>query len=582
MKQILLTILCLLTGIQLYADPISRQAAQLVAKDFLASKGITMTTSMAYRAPKKVTFSKTDDAYYYVFNAGNNNGYVIVSGDDRTEEVLGYTDSGTFDTETAPENLKSMLQRYVDEIKLLDADSVVVTSAQKAAYKAQRRKVEAARHAVAPLLTSLWNQGDPYNRMCPEYYKEDGSGVLSGNKSATGCVATAIAQVINYYKYPAVTKKLVPTYSFDSYGKTIIMPSIPAGTKIDWDNMRDTYSSSNTDVEKDAVAKLMLIVGCGCKMGYGPSSGSGYNPNGVKTLRDYLGFDDALYDESRSNYDIDEWIDKIYSEINSGHPVAYGGSSSGGGHAFVLDGYASDDLFHVNWGWGGLDNGYFRITVLHPDSNNGIGASNTADGYSMGQDAILGVNYPDDIPASTTSINADALTTTNVTTSGRMVTSNYINWTGTAGDFYTGIGYIDESGAIVPVKTSTATENYGINVYTNRTYMVYGLPAGTYKIVPISRRSTSEEWKTSFNVRKQYITAVVEDGKIPVLTYMNGSNADLAVNNWNFTGDLVKGNKQEFKATFTNEKGPQEYYGTVYSFASLTSTKGSSTSHGGL
>ena len=218
MKRILFSFICLLSGLQLFAGPVTRQEAQSLAKDFLASKGIAMTTSMAYRAPRKATLSKTDNAYYYVFNAGNNNGYVIVSGDDRTEEVLGYTDSGTFDAETAPDNLKSMLQRYVDEIKLLDADSVVVTSAQKAAYKAQRRKTEAARHAVAPLLTSLWNQGDPYNRMSPIYYKEDRSGVLSGNRSATGCVATAIAQVINYYKYPAVTKKLGPTYSFDSYG----------------------------------------------------------------------------------------------------------------------------------------------------------------------------------------------------------------------------------------------------------------------------------------------------------------------------------------------------------------------------
>ena len=262
--------------------------------------------------------------------------------------------------------------------------------------------------------------------------------------------------------------------------------------------------------------------------------------------------------------------------------MAYGGTSSGGGHAFVLDGYDSDDLFHVNWGWGGLDNGYFRITVLHPDSNNGIGASNTADGYSMGQDAILGVNYPDNIPAPTSDINTDALTSNKVTASGRTVTSNYINWTGTAGDFYTGIGYIDDNGAIVPVNTASSTESYDINVYTNRSYMVRSLAAGTYKIVPISRRSTSEDWKTSFNVRKQYILCVIETGKIPVLTYMTGSNADLAVNNWNFTGDLVKGNKQELKATFTNEKGPQEYYGTVYSFASLTSTKGSSSSHGGL
>jgi hypothetical protein len=585
MKRILFSFICLLSGLQLFAGPVTRQEAQSLAKDFLASKGIAMTTSMAYRAPRKATFSKTDNAYYYVFNAGNNNGYVIVSGDDRTEEVLGYTDSGTFDAETAPDNLKSMLQRYVDEIKLLDADSVVVTSAQKAAYKAQRRKTEAARHAVAPLLTSLWNQGDPYNRMSPIYYKEDRSGVLSGNRSATGCVATAIAQVINYYKYPAVTKAEIPSYSFDSYGTTITMPAIPAGTKIDWDNMRDTYSSSNTDAEKDAVANLMLIVGCGCKMSYGPSSGA-VTAYGENVLKNYLGFDDAAHNVVRSDYNIDEWINLIYKEISSGHPTVYGGFSSGGGHAFVLDGYESDDLFHVNWGWGGLDNGYFRISVLHPDSNNGIGASNTADGYSMGQDAILGVNYPDDVPASNTSINDDALTSNDVTLDGRNITTNFINWTGSTGDFSTGIGYIDANGAIVPVNVCSETDHLEINHYRTplRSYWIPKLPVGTYKIVPISKRTTSNEWKTSFNVNKQYFlyNVTASSPLTYTLTYLSGNTADLAVNDWNFTGDLVKGNKQEVKATFTNEKGPQEYYGTIYSFASLTSTKGASTSHGGL
>ena len=585
MKRIILSFICLLSGLQLFAGPVSRQEAQSLAKNFLTSKGITMTTSMAYRAPRKATFSKTDNAYYYIFNADNNNGYVIVSGDDRTEEVLGYTDSGTFDAETIPENLKSLLQRYTDEIKLLDADSVVVTGEQKADYKARRRKVEAARHAVTPLLTSLWNQGDPYNRMCPEYYKEDGSGVLSGNKSVSGCVATAISQVVNYYKYPAVTKTEIPSYSFNSYGKTITMPAIPAGTKIDWDNMRDTYSSSNTDVEKDAVAKLMLIVGCGCKMGYGPSSGA-VTAYGENVLKNYLGFDDATHNAMRSDYDIDEWINMIYKEVYSGHPAVYGGFSSGGGHAFVLYGYDSDDLFHVNWGWGGQDNGYFRITVLHPDSNNGIGASNTTDGYSMGQDAILGVNFPDGIPSSNASINDDALTTSDISISGRNITVNFINWTGTAGDFYTGIGYIDTNGAIVPINVRSETDHLEINHYMTplRSYWTPKMPVGTYKIVPISKRTTSDGWKTSFNVNKQYFLYNVTSSSplTYTLTYLSGNTADLAVSDWNFTGDLVKGNKQEIKATFTNEKGPQEYYDAVYCFASLTSNKGTSTSHGGL
>ena len=175
------------------ADYISKEQAHKTARAFLAGKGITMTTDAtpAYKARRRSAAAEV--AGYYIFNAGGDRGYVIVSGDDRTEAVLGYTDSGEFDPATAPEGMMAWLKGYLEFIDRLDSEGVTKETAER---KARQMKAQKVRHAIQPLVTSRWNQGDPYNLLCPRYYNTDGT---QGDRSATGCVATALAQVMYLY-----------------------------------------------------------------------------------------------------------------------------------------------------------------------------------------------------------------------------------------------------------------------------------------------------------------------------------------------------------------------------------------------
>lgn len=569
MKRLFLIFLITLAASALNADPITWQNAQQLAKSFFAQKGISMsTTSPAAKAPRKNVTAKEADSYYYIFNAGNNNGFVVVSGSNQTEQILGYTDSGAFDPSNTPENMKSWLQGYADEIKHVEESPASITP---------ESDTQKARHTVLPLLPMLWNQNSPYNTLCPIYNKSDGTS--SGNRSATGCVATAFAQVIGYYKYPNQTALTIPSYSFTSGGASITMDAIPAGTTIDWSNMRDTYSSSNTEDEINAVAKLMLIVGTGCKMAYGSSSSAsmGCCP---QVLRDYLGYDDAVQTISRDKYSLDKWVSLIYNELENGRPVVYdGASASMGRHAFVLDGYDGKDFFHVNWGWGGSYNGYFRISVLDINSNNNTGANYSSTGFSYDQGAVIGIKLPDNIDDGvTTNIQ---LSNDNISISGTSITADFFNISGTAGKFYMGLGIVGDDGKITVFKTNFYSLSLANDDSYTLTFNASGLTDGTYKIVPISRQSTSNTWSTGLNPDIKYVKAVVANG-VTKLTYCYNADSNLKISNWKFTGSKVASQRQELQATFTNAGGPKEFSGILYCFASTTSTKGNPTCKAGV
>ena len=303
----------------LAAETIDRQAALYTARAYMLAKGKTVV------APSKSSRAKasgeTEEAYYYVFNAGNDGGYVIVSGDDRVEPILGYVEQGSFDPDNIPENLRSWLQLYADEIKYIVENDIQPNDP----IIRKRNKVSGTKHSVPELMKSRWNQGHPYNLTCPQYYKGDGSRAYS----ATGCAATAMAQVINFYKYPARTKALIPAHSKtytlnDSTQKTVTTKAVPRNTKIDWENMRETYSCGSDHVHDKpdtAVANLMLYCGQALKMGWGASSGADTSKS-RDALVNYFGFDSRAYWASRPNYGIDEWFDMLYDEMEAGYPLS--------------------------------------------------------------------------------------------------------------------------------------------------------------------------------------------------------------------------------------------------------------------
>lgn len=354
---LLLLSLFLVVSTAVMAAPRTYLQAKAIAMAQAARLGIQMDERVAASqkaAPRMSVPSQVSPSTdcYYVFANGDDKGFIIVSGDDRLPEVVGYSDQGTYDADHLPANYVSFMKAYQETVEaLLRGDA----SARCNVAEAQQLRASQTSPVVAPLLGHIeWNQSAPYNNMCPFYDVT--------KQSVTGCVATAMAQIMAYYRYPKQLMATIPAYTAKSY--SIAVPSIAAGETYDWANMLDSYSASYTQAQVDAVAKLMYHCGAAVQMNYGPSSGANCTP---ARLAKYFGYDaDLMQDISRTNFSFAEWTSLIDRELVAGRPVYYSGKSSDGGHAFILDGADGSGLYHVNWGWGGSQNGYFDVAVLNP------------------------------------------------------------------------------------------------------------------------------------------------------------------------------------------------------------------------
>ena len=572
MKRPSLTILafCLFafqvfTFLPLKAEPVGKQAALYTAQAYMLAKGKTLSSNPSSRKGTK-DFSQAEQDYYYVFNAGDDGGYVIVSGDDRTEPILGYVEHGTFDPDNIPENMRSWLQGYADQIKYIVDNDIDPNSP----LLKRRNKIRGTKHSVSELLTTRWNQGHPYNLTCPNYYTDQDND--EHRYPATGCTATAMAQVMNFYKYPDKLKAQIPAltntyWTRDGTQKNVTTPAIPRNTPIDWENMRDTYDcwdEHQHTAQDTAVANLMLYCGQSVNMGYGPSSGANFS---AEAYTKYFGFDDSAFVGERPDYSIDEWFDMLYNEIAQGYPVLFSGFSSGGGHAFVLDGFDGDNLFHLNWGWGGGSNGWFLVGILNPGDNSGIGASSSSDGYSMGQRALFSLRLPDNVKADAMT----ALTINDVEITGTSIKGNWINWTGSTGTFNTAIVKLNDDGTLSPVGTTQTISSMGVNTYQTKTFNINKkLSEGTYKLSPASKLSSSKTWRTKYNMRNEYIEAVVDADGVPTLSFKNPV-VDISIENIEFPGTRIVNTQQEVRVTFRNNG--DEYYQEVHFFASKSNDK---------
>ena len=366
---------CLLLGfvfsVGILAAPVSQKAAQEKARIFMIQHGMINAESETETNSLRLAPYSDAEQRYFVFNAGDARGFVIVAGDDRVDSILGYCDTGTFDEADIPDNMRLWLRSIDGEIEWMLAHV-----SESSSFVSSLRT---PKPAIAPLLTTKWDQGNPYNLLCP-------------GKSYTGCVATAIAQVMNYHQWPDTTSMVVP--GMVSNGDTI--KNLPV-TAFDWNAMKDTYFVNDPDAQ--AVAELMLYVGCSVKMSYSTSGSGAHNEDVPSALINYFGYNPSLRLAYRERFLIDEWNDLIYNELANNRPVYYSGASMSVGHAFVCDGYDGAGLFHINWGWGGRFDGHFKLSLLNPESVSGAGSGSTPDGFPNQQSALLGVQKPtDDAP----------------------------------------------------------------------------------------------------------------------------------------------------------------------------------------
>lgn len=307
---------------------------------------------------------------FYVFSTASRT--IIASADDVAVPLLGYIDSGNFDPARMPPQTKSFLESYSAEIAAATASGRIhITKA--AASRAERQAIE-------PLCRTGWNQDAPYNDLCP---------VKNGDRTYTGCVATAMAQVMKYFSYPTKGSGSV-SYSWNKQTLSLDL----SATEFDWGSMLDRYDASSSAASKTAVATLMKACGYVVGMNYGTADDGGSGAPSIAIvpgLVNYLNYDKATDLVYRDMFTLDDWNRKIYDNIRNIGPVVYCGSSSTGGHAFVIDGYSSDDFFHVNWGWGNAYDGYFKLSALNPD---GQGIGGYEGGYNYNQTAVVGMRKP--------------------------------------------------------------------------------------------------------------------------------------------------------------------------------------------
>lgn len=354
MKRALLFISLLIFAYSVVAEPVTQQQAFQKARQFM--KGKSFNQKNLRRAPS----AEVRNNAYYVFNVENNGGFVIVSGDDRTEAILGYADKGNLDLNRLPDNLKVWLGIYEQAIKSMTDQQVKRVSTRGISHD-----------AIAPLLGSQWGQGAPYNAQCP---------IINEMTSPTGCVATAMAQLMYYHKWPE-SVDAIPGYNNYMWGMT--MDELPA-TTFDWNNMKTSYGENE---QADEVAKLMRYCGQAVEMLYGTEeSGVSAAIDLDSVLIKTFDYAKSLRFFERTSHASVSWEEIIYRELEDSRPVFYDAfNGQGVGHAFICDGY-DNGYFHINWGWSGECDGYFLLSLLDPNNTD-----DPMNGYSVGQRAIIGL-----------------------------------------------------------------------------------------------------------------------------------------------------------------------------------------------
>lgn len=378
----------LLMPMVVMAGPRSFQQAKAIAEKQAALLGVTIDQKAMTKARKqggKAEMNLSQQSYY-VFPNANSKGFTIVSGDDRLPEIVGYSSQGSYDENNLPEGFVSFMKAYqnlYNKVNLGDAEALK-NLAEIKAWRNKKNASAASTSAVAPLLGNIeWDQTSPYNNMCPKYD--------SVHVAATGCVATAMAQVMAYYKYPKQLKADIPGYVNRWNGIPMEIPTITQEEGIyDWDNMLPKYNkeANATQQQKDAVAKLMYHCGAAVRMSYGPESGAAVSSS---KLAKYFGYDaDLMMDLSRSSFTLDKWMQIIDTELAAGRPVLYGGQSSENGHQFICDGKDENGLYHINWGWSGNQNAYFDLSILNPEKG-GTGSGSAADGFNRYCTMTIGI-----------------------------------------------------------------------------------------------------------------------------------------------------------------------------------------------
>ena len=388
MKRITtLLLLSLILTNTIWANPIDPEKAGAIAKDFWnGALKQPNTEVLTLKSPAGMAKAgsrikiKENEPQYYIYTAKENNGFVIVSGDDALSPIVGYSTENIDENSDMPTVLVEWLNEYSQYVD--DVRAGKITPAQRGA--------KAGKRAVAPMLQTTWDQTSPYNNLCPE---------VNGQKTPTGCTATAMAQIMKFHEWPITPLKMI-SWESNITGKTETIDLTKR--TYNWDNMLPHYRNGYTAEQAQEVAQLMVDVGKAIHSSYSPGgtgSNEAYAANAFVNVFDYS---KAIRIIKRVESTEEEYVKAIRDNLEARQPVLYIGIGANytGGHAFVCDGIDENDMLHIDWGWNGAFNGYFDMTYMSPD---GIGTGGGTGMYNVAQAIIVNI-----APSSKSDVNSSA------------------------------------------------------------------------------------------------------------------------------------------------------------------------------
>lgn len=374
-KFTMIIALVLMTAMPVLAEHVTPETARIVATTFLNNNGA-----------KSIELTDlSEEAGFpnlYIFSADNC--FVVMSADDCVKPILGYSLTGNFVVEEMPESVRFWLQGYSDQIQ--DAIEYQAKASPETVWRWKalaegKAGVAQTTTIVDRLVTTYWRQDPPFNMLCPINNQ--------GYRTYTGCVATAMAQIMKYWNHPTTG---TGSHSY-IWGDQTLSANF-GNTNYDWSHMTDTYGNSSTAVQKTAVATLMYHCGVSINMEYhnpnsdGGVSSSAATPDVMSALQTYFGYAPNMQHKTKNDYSDSLWIAMLKSEFDEGRPVQYRGDDATGkmgGHSFICDGYDSDDNFHINWGFGGGYNSFYTLDFLAPKFDSYYG------NYTIQESAIFGI-----------------------------------------------------------------------------------------------------------------------------------------------------------------------------------------------
>ena len=578
MKKSIITLMLAFLSATSFAQSITLQQAQQKAEKFLKKTAYPQSLPEGKGAvplAKAISLQGANEGVasspYYIFNADDGQGFVIVSGDDRARDILGYSTSGSLTAETMPCGLEMLLAMYREEIENLPLAQRIEQSDEPSEKMMNApRKAMDARANISPLLSCQWGQSSPYNGQCPS---------TNSGRCVVGCAATATSQVMYYWGHQRGYNLLtttIPAYTTRKLG--LQCPELPA-TTFDWASMRDAASSDA------AAAKLCRYVGQALEMDYGVDGSEAWGSDIGAVYRDYFGYDKHTRLVFRQDYNYDEFDEMIYNELADGRPVVITGSyinsdgSSWGGHSFVCDGYqTSNGYYHINWGWNGQDDGYFPLSALNSSLNSWGGSNTTGKGFDIYLNCVIGIQPPVEgheyneaepraaiVDLGITGCRQFNRENLNEAFRGITLFNAVYNHLEYNTELVAGLGLYDESDKLIEVMAEAPLgrfdryDGFGLEFTFGNLSLGKGLKEGTYYIRSISRSPSEDTWRLSANAEHNYITATITETELVLQP-----SVDLVISNVMSSGSSWS---RTYSATITN-RGSEESRGLLYAFSS--------------